>query len=172
MKKKLVFLLPLLLFNLLSCSEINGNNGGSNNDNSLSEDNNKNNNEEIEKDNNQESGNDMKINLMVNGDNFVVDIENSLTGLAFLHLLPMEIEMNELNGNEKYYYLDEDLPVDVYQPQRIETGDIMLFGSSCIVIFYESFNTNYSYTRIGKINNANNLDIVLGSGDVTVSFSK
>lgn len=160
MKKKLVFLLPLLLFNLLSCSEINGNNGGSNNDNSLSED------------NNQESGNDMKINLMVNGDNFVVDIENSLTGLAFLHLLPMEIEMNDLNGNEKYYYLDEDLPVDVYQPQRIETGDIMLFGSSCIVIFYESFNTNYSYTRIGKINNANNLDIVLGSGDVTVTFSK
>lgn len=172
MKKKLVFLLPLLLFNLISCSEINGNNDGSNNDNSLSEDNNKNNNEENEKDNNQESGNDMKINLMVNGDNFVVDIENSLTGLAFLHLLPMEIEMNELNGNEKYYYLDEDLPVDVYQPQRIETGDIMLFGSSCIVIFYESFNTNYSYTRIGKINNANNLDIVLGSGDVTVSFSK
>lgn len=172
MKKKLVFLLPLLLFNLLSCSEINGNNGGSNNDNSLSEDNDKNNNEENEEENNQESGNDMKINLMVNGDNFVVDIENSLTGLAFLHLLPMEIEMNELNGNEKYYYLDEDLPVDVYQPQRIETGDIMLFGSSCIVIFYESFNTNYSYTRIGKINNANNLDIVLGSGDVTVTFSK
>lgn len=172
MKKKLVFLLPLLLFNLLSCSEINGNNDGSNNDNSLSEDNNKNNNEENEKDNNQESGNDMKINLMVNGDNFVVDIENSLTGLAFLHLLPMEIEMNELNGNEKYYYLDEDLPVDVYQPQRIETGDIMLFGSSCIVIFYESFNTNYSYTRIGKINNANNLDTILGNGDVTVTFSK
>ncbi len=171
MKKKLVFLLPLLLFNLLSCSEINGNNDGSNNDNSLSEDNDKNNNEENEEDNNQESGNDMKINLLVNGENFVADIENSLTGLAFLHLLPMEIEMNELNGNEKYYYLDEDLPVDVYQPQRIEIGDIILFGSSCIVIFYESFNTNYSYTRIGKIENVNNLADALGSGDVLVRFS-
>lgn len=48
----------------------------------------------------------------------------------------------------------------------------MLFGSSCLVIFYENFNTAYSYTRIGKINNVNNLDTVLGSDDVTVTFSK
>lgn len=37
----------------------------------------------------------------------------------------------------------------------------MLFGSSYLVIFYENFNTSYSYTRIGKINNANDLDIIL-----------
>lgn len=47
----------------------------------------------------------------------------------------------------------------------------MLFGSSCLVIFYENFNTSYSYTRIGKINNANNLDIILGNNDATVTFS-
>ena len=48
----------------------------------------------------------------------------------------------------------------------------MLFGSSCLVIFYENFNTSYSYTRFGKINNANNLDIILGNNDATVTFSK
>lgn len=41
----------------------------------------------------------------------------------------------------------------------------MLFGSSCLVIFY-------SYTMIGKINNANNLDVVLGNDDETVTFLK
>lgn len=80
--------------------------------------------------------------------------------------------MNELNGNEKYFYLDESLPVNTYSPNTIEKGDIMLFGSSCLVIFYENFNTSYSYTRIGKINNANNLDIILGNNDATVTFSK
>lgn len=73
--------------------------------------------------------------------------------------------MNELNGNEKYFYLEESLPVNPYSPNTIEKGDIMLFGSSCLIIFY-------SYTRIGKINNVNNLDTVLGNDDVTVTFLK
>ena len=72
----------------------------------------------------------------------------------------------------KYFYLDESLQVNPYSPNTIGKGDIMLFGSSCLVIFYENFNTSYSYTRIGKINNANNLDIILGNNDATVTFSK
>ena len=175
MKKKFTFLILLTFsLSLFSCST-NEQNSGTNNDNNndqIVEDNENGDNDQGENNDQEETDETMKINTEINGVIFEADIENSSTGKAFLDLLPMELEMNELNGNEKYYYLDEDLPVDVYQPQRIETGDIMLFGSSCIVIFYESFNTNYSYTRIGKINNANNLDIVLGSGDVTVTFSK
>ena len=48
----------------------------------------------------------------------------------------------------------------------------MLYGSDCLVIFYESFNTTYSYTRIGRIDNADNLDGVVGSGSVNVRISK
>lgn len=84
----------------------------------------------------------------------------------------MDLEMNELKGNEKYFYLDESLPVNPYSPNTIGKGDIMLVGSSCLVIFYENFNPSYSYTRIRKINNANNLDIILGNNDATVTFSK
>lgn len=65
--------------------------------------------------------------------------------------------MNELNGNEIYYYLDQDLPTNSYQSHNIETGDIMLFGSSCLVIFYESLQTNYFYSRIGKISTPDGL---------------
>lgn len=36
--------------------------------------------------------------------------------------------MNELNGNEKYFYLDSSLPVNPYSPNTIGKGDIMLFG--------------------------------------------
>lgn len=65
--------------------------------------------------------------------------------------------MNKLNGNEIYYCFDQDLPTNSYQSHNIETGDIMLFGSSCLVIFYESLQTNYSYSRIGKISTPDGL---------------
>lgn len=176
MKKKFTFFILLAFsLSLFSCS-LNEQNSGTNNDNN-------NNNQIIEDDENgdndigenngqEETDETMKINIEINDEIFEADIENSATGKAFLDLLPMELEMNDLNGNEKYFYLDESLPVSPYSPNTIEKGDIMLFGSSCLVIFYENFNTSYSYTRIGKINNANNLDIVLGNDDVTVTFLK
>lgn len=59
--------------------------------------------------------------------------------------------MSELNGNEKYYYFEETLPSNATQIGTIQTGDIMLYGSDCLVLFYDTFSTSYRYTRIGKI---------------------
>ncbi len=53
----------------------------------------------------------------------------------------------------------------------IHTGDILLFGSNCIVLFYEDFSTSYSYTPISNIEDTNGLESALGSGNVTISFS-
>ena len=61
--------------------------------------------------------------------------------------------MSDLNNNEKYIYLDTSLPTNPYNPKEIERGDVMLFGNDCLVIFYRSFNTSFSYTKIGHIDN-------------------
>ena len=34
----------------------------------------------------------------------------------------------------------------------------MLYGNNCLVIFYKSFDTSYSYTRIGHIENLEDLN--------------
>jgi hypothetical protein len=47
----------------------------------------------------------------------------------------------------------------------------MLYGSNTFVLFYESFSTSYSYTKLGKINNASGLAAALGTGNVSVSIS-
>ena len=48
----------------------------------------------------------------------------------------------------------------------------MLYGDDCLVIFYEDFKTSYSYTKIGKIDNVDNLKNVLERGNITVSIDR
>ena len=78
--------------------------------------------------------------------------------------------MQELNGNEKYSYLSQTLSTNASCPDSIHTGDLMLFGSDCLVLFYKDFSTSYSYTPIGKLDNPQGLSAALGSGNVTVTF--
>ena len=84
----------------------------------------------------------------------------------------MTLNMTELNGNEKYAYLDEALPSAPERVGRIEAGDLMLYGDSCVVLFYQSFNTQYSYTRIGHIEDVTDLMARVGSGGLQVRFDR
>lgn len=114
--------------------------------------------------------NDLSITITVNGRTFSATLYDNETARAFRERLPLTLEMSELNGNEKYYYLPDSLPRNSSRPSAINAGDIMLYGDNCIVIFYESFSTSYSYTPIGKIDNPDGLAAALGSGNVHAAF--
>ena len=111
-----------------------------------------------------------KIVITINDTSFTATLEDNETVRAFLDLLPLTVDMTELNGNEKYCYLPQSLPVDSRQIDVIQTGDLMLYGSNCIVLFYQTFSTSYSYTRLGRIEQTTGLKDILGQGSVTVSF--
>lgn len=113
----------------------------------------------------------LSIKITVNGRTFSATLYDNETARAFKERTPITLNMSELNGNEKYYYLSDSLPKNSSKPSRINTGDIMLYGSDCLVIFYESFSTSYSYTPVGKIDDPDGLAAALGSGSVEVSFS-
>lgn len=98
------------------------------------------------------------IKVKINNNIYNANIESNETAQKFISKLPLTLNMNELNGNEKYSYLDESLPNNPIKPTTINKGDIMLFGSNCLVIFYKTFNTSYSYTKIGHIENMPDLD--------------
>ena len=83
----------------------------------------------------------------------------------------MTLDMRELNGNEKYFYLNEPLPAAAQRVGQIRTGDLMLFGSDCVVLFYENFATSYTYTPIGRIDDPAGLAEALGRGSAEVAFS-
>jgi len=49
-------------------------------------------------------------------------------------------------------------------------GDLMLYGNNTLVLFYESFNSSYSYTKLGYVDNPTGLAAALGNGNVVVKF--
>ena len=120
----------------------------------------------------QTNAEEMKINVVVGNKTFAATIADTETGHAFYNLLPLSLNMNELNGNEKYCYLDNSLPTASFRPGTIKAGDLMLYGSSCVVLFYETFSSGYSYTGIGTLDNPEGLAEALGSGNVSVKFEK
>ena len=117
-------------------------------------------------DNSRKAINNMKVEI--NNKEYIINLEDNKTTKEFIELLPLELEMNELNGNEKYAYLDKSLSNNSSNIKHINAGDVMLFGDDCLVIFYKSFDTSYSYTKIGHINNIQDL----GKNNVKVIFKK
>ncbi|SFG41226.1 hypothetical protein SAMN05216383_11311 [Prevotella sp. KH2C16] len=112
-----------------------------------------------------------KILVTVGGKSFTAALADNSTASAFEALLPLTLDMAELNGNEKYNYMSRSLPTNTIHPNTIQEGDIMLYGSTCVVLFYKTFSTSYAYSCIGRIDNASGLASALGRGSATVSFS-
>ena len=113
----------------------------------------------------------ISITVTVGGTTFSAILEDSETSRALAELLPLTLNMSELNGNEKYFYLDQSLPTDSKCPGQIHTGDLMLYGDNCLVLFYESFSSSYSYTRLGSIDDPEGLAQAVGHGNATVTFA-
>ena len=112
----------------------------------------------------------MKIKITIGTNSFTASLLNNATAIAFKAKLPLTIDMKELNGNEKYFDLPDNLPANASNPGTIQAGDLMLYGSKTLVLFYKSFSTSYSYTRLARIDNPSGLAAALGSGNVTVRF--
>ena len=78
--------------------------------------------------------------------------------------------MIELNGNEKYGNLQNSLPTNATNHKTIKCGDLMLYGATTLVLFYKTFATSYSYTKLGEVDDAIALASALGSHDSLVTF--
>ncbi len=110
------------------------------------------------------------LSIQVGNINFKAILYDNVSTQALIEKLPLTLDMGELNGNEKFYFFSENLPTDSEKVGNVETGDLMLYGSDCLVLFYENFSTSYSYTRLGYIEDVTGLADALGNGSVEVTF--
>lgn len=103
---------------------------------------------------------------------FAITLADTKAARAFAAMLPLTLDMEDLNGNEKKKDLPDALPTDATRPGTIRNGDLMLWGSRTVVIFYLTFDSSYSYTRLGRVDDPAGLSQALGRRDVRVVFSR
>jgi hypothetical protein len=106
------------------------------------------------------------ITVQIGSKNFTVILLDNTSAKALISKMPMTISMSELNGNEKYYYLPDNLPTESRPVGSVHTGDLLLYGSDCLILFYKSFSTSYSYTRLGYMEDTSDLADALGGGNI------
>ncbi|MEG6521928.1 cyclophilin-like fold protein [Desulfotomaculum sp. 1211_IL3151] len=126
---------------------------------------------EVQKrDSTQQTAATIDLSLRVGNKTFSAKLYDNQTTHALVDNFPITVDMSELNGNEKYYYLSNTLPTASEQPGEIHAGDIMLYGDDCLVVFYETFSSTYKYTRLGYVEDATGFAQAVGDGNITVTF--
>ena len=86
----------------------------------------------------------MKLKITIGTNTYTATLFNNATVTVFKTRLPMTVNMRDLNSNEKYFDLPNNLPANATNPGTIQTGDLMLYGSNTLVLFYKSFSSQPS----------------------------
>lgn len=114
----------------------------------------------------------LHMQIIIGSQTFTATLFDTETSRALMDRLPMTVDMDELHGNEKYYYFSQGLPIATQQETPIDTGDIKLFGNDCLVLFYEDVSNAYAYTSLGRVDDPQSFAQALGNGRVQVSFAQ
>ena len=121
----------------------------------------------------KEEENAKMLRMMIGDTAVAVEWENNDSTEALKALCengPLVIGMSMYGGFEQVGPIGSRLP-SADEPTQTSAGDIVLYSSNQIVVFYGS--NSWAYTRLGHITDqdAAGMEALLGHGDVTITLS-
>lgn len=114
----------------------------------------------------------MKMKVTIGAQIFEAFLEDNEAARRFESMLPLTLNMTDLHGNEKLHRFEKRFPTNDANPRSIRAGDLMIWNSDTVVLFYKDFTTPYSYTRLGSLSITPAFEKAVGSGGISVTFQK
>lgn len=108
------------------------------------------------------------VRLEIGGRTFTATLEDNEAARVLCDMLPLSLDFRDYGGFEKVASLPRRLPSQDRQ-MRTSAGDIVLYSSNQIVVFYGG--NSWSYTKLGHIDDVEGLTEALGRGNVEITFT-
>lgn len=117
---------------------------------------------------------DDRVLITVNGTEFYATLYDNDAAEDLWDILPQTLTMT-VYGNLIFDYLDSNLEDEEMIPQSLAAGDIVLYGESELMIFFDDYTNSalHEYSMIGVMDDASGLeDAINSSDDVTVTIER
>lgn len=115
-------------------------------------------------------GNAMAI-MTIGGSDFTIQLHDNDTVRDMAARSPIELTVEDYGGKEKAGTLPFRPITNGMTPSYIHKGEIYVYGSNSLVIFYHSEPNGFGgYTPVGVLENPDVLDAFIGSGKETLTI--
>jgi len=91
------------------------------------------------------------IEIIIGSAHFTAVLESNAAATEFIKMLPLTVNMKDLNSNEKFFDLSNSLPANPSNPRTINSGDLMLWGSNTLVLFYKTLTLHIATQGLEKL---------------------
>lgn len=111
--------------------------------------------------------------LIIGSKEFELQLEDNATVDELARHSPITLTVDDYGGKEKV----GSLPVAIragqsYAPRRVKAGDVFVYGSDSLVIFYTPGTNSWGgYRAVGTLFDAGALEEFIGSGAETVTLA-
>ncbi len=98
------------------------------------------------------------INVIINNVTYNVTLEDNLTVEDIIALDTIILNAEDESLGYKYAYLNNSITYSPEYTGKILKGDLLLYDSNCIVLYYQDMDTDKVYTKIGHVENLDTLE--------------
>lgn len=110
------------------------------------------------------------LQVTVNGQAFLVELEDTAAAKELCEMLPMNLGMGDWEKAAKAFELPSVFTQEEKEFPSISKGQLLLKGSSELLLFYEDWEESGDYTPIGTVQQPDELAQALSGDMVEIAF--
>lgn len=113
---------------------------------------------------------DTLLEIVVNGQTFLADFEDTQAAEALAEMLPISLGMTDWQGAAKQFSLPSEFPITEEVFSSMRAGQLVLEDTSTLCLFYQNSDEGGSYTPLAVVREPEGLSQAMAGETAAISF--